>query len=438
MSIVNRVAPASRGIAFALVLSVLLSTSRLARSELTDPTALSLSEVVDLAITAQPALDALSAQQRATHESAIAAQQLPDPKLTFGLADLPIDSRAAFSLTRDSDTQVQIGVSQDFPRAKKRRLRGQLVDREGSRLSAEYSLTARRIRRDAALAWVDVWLYSRALELTRRTLHEAMTQLQAAEISLKTGGLTQAEYLTARLEVGRLRDAVRGDKQDIAHARNILSRWIGAAASRPVQPEPAAMLPLPPLDTVLERIANHPQLIAAQVQVAAAQTSAELAQAAYQPDWSVALGYRHRPAFSEEVMLEVSVDLPFFTENRQDRYFAAALAQKDAAASAVANTSRRLMAEARLNHHDFARLVVRLRDYERNLLLQSAARLEAALAGWRAGRDRLREVLEARRAMLELQQARLSLQGDLSRHFIQLAYLGAYETALSTEELSHE
>ena len=50
------------------------------------------------------------------------------------------------------------------------------------------------------------------------------------------------------------------------------------------------------------------------------------------------------------------------------------------------------------------------------------------LAGWRSGRNALREVLDARRAALEIQMARLDLQHDLARHFVQLTYLGAVET----------
>ncbi|MGH7864565.1 MAG: TolC family protein [Candidatus Binataceae bacterium] len=402
------------------------------------PPSLTLTEAAELAVTGQPMLDSLDARGRAAHESAIAARQLPDPKLNLGIADLPIDTRDAFSFTRDSDTQIQVGVSQDFPRAAKRRLRGELVEREASRLGAEHHLAERTIRRDAALAWVDLWRYERALGLTRNSLREVVTQLKVAEIALKTGGATQAEYLSARLEVNQLRDAVRGAKQSVAHAQNALSRWIGEAAFRPVSPDLTAMPPLPPLETVLDRVRSHPHLAGFEVQVAQAQTSAELAEAAYQADWGVALGYSHRPAFSEMVMLEVSVDLPFFTRNRQDRNFAAALAQKAAAESAVENANRQLLSEARLNHHDFARLGSRLRDYEINILPQGAARIEATLAGWRAGRDRLREVLEARRTALELRMAHLDLQTDLSKHFVQLSYLGAFDSESSMAEESHE
>lgn len=262
--------------------------------------------------------------------------------------------------------------------------------------------------------------------------------MQAVEIALRTGSATQAEFLAARLEVGRLQDAVSGAEQSIEHARSGLSRWIGQSAFRPVCPDLPKTPELPSLDVLLERVRTHPHLAGFTAQVAAAQTNAQLAQAGYAPDWRVELGYANRPAFSDMVTLQVGIDLPVFTHNRQDRTLNAALAQQEAAESAVEDASRQLSAEARLNHHDWQRLTTRLQDYDSNLLPQSASRIEAALAGWRSGRGMLRDVLEARRAALELQMARLDLQHDIAKHTVQLTYLGAFETASNAGENRHE
>lgn len=400
--------------------------------------ALGLEEAARLAVISQPLLSGIEAQVRAATEAAVAARQLPDPQLVTGVQDLPIDTRDAFSLRRDSDTQIQVGLMQEFPRAEKRRLRGELSEREASRLNAEHHLAYRSIRRDAALAWIEVWRYDQALRLARASLGEAETQMQAVEIALKTSTASQAEFLAARQEVDRLKDSVAGAEQSIAHSRNGLSRWIGDAAYRPVYSALPQAPVLPSLEVVMDRVSRHPHLAGAAAQVAAAQTGAELAQAAYSPDWRVELGYGSRPAYSEMVTLQVGVDLPVFTRNRQDRSFAAALAQKEAAESTVEDASRQLYAEARLNYQDWARLTTRLKDYDNTLLPQSQNRITAALLGWRSNRGMLRDVLDARRAALELQMARLELQSDLAKHQVQLSYLGAFDEAVDTAESSHE
>lgn len=148
--------------------------------------------------------------------------------------------------------------------------------------------------------------------------------MQIVEIALRTGGATQAEFLTARQEADRLKDAVAAAEQSIAHARNGLSRWIGDEAFRPVTADLPVLPALPPLEVVLERVRQHPHLAGAAAQVAMAQTNADLAAAAYKPDWRVEVGYGYRPEFSEMAMLQVGIDLPVFTRNRQDRAVAAA------------------------------------------------------------------------------------------------------------------
>jgi cobalt-zinc-cadmium efflux system outer membrane protein len=70
---------------------------------------------------------------------------LPDPQLITAIQDLPVNTDDAYSFRRDSDTQILAGVMQEFPRAGKRRLR------------AEQRLMPRSVRRDASLAWLELW-----------------------------------------------------------------------------------------------------------------------------------------------------------------------------------------------------------------------------------------------------------------------------------------
>ncbi|MEQ1439765.1 TolC family protein [Fontimonas sp. SYSU GA230001] len=428
-------AQARRTIAVLAILPA-LATAPPTRADDASGIALGLDEAVRLAVTAQPVLDELDAQRRAARESAVSAAQLPDPQLNLAIADLPIDTVDAYSFTGEADTQVQIGLAQEFPRARKRRLRGETLQREARLLDAARELALRSIHRDAALAWIELWRYDRELQLTQASLREATSQMQVAEIALRTASITQAEFLTARQDVHRLADAVRRTEQRIAQARNTLSRWIGDAALRPVCPDLPALPAPPPLEAVLARLDQHPQLIGATARVAAARTGTRLAQSSYAPDWRIELAYSHRTARADTVLLQTGVDLPLFTRDRQDRDVATALAREAAAQSAVDDSRRQLRSEARLNHHDYERLIERLRDYDTYLLPDSGARIDATLAGWRAGRSLFRDLLDARRAHLEVQTDRLDLQHELANRYVQLVYLGAF--GLAEGEVGHD
>ncbi|HEY1077176.1 MAG TPA: TolC family protein [Fontimonas sp.] len=431
----SRRAPAwrSRAVAVGLIWAVAASAS--ADDRPAPP--LSLSEAERLAVADQPLLRSLAADALAVRESAVAAGQLPDPQLFAAVASLPANGDDAYSLSRDADAQLQVGIAQEFPRARKRRLREALLQREGERLDAEHHLALRSVRRDAALGWIDLWHDEQRLRLTRETLQEAEVQLETVEIALRSGAATQAEFLAARQEADRLRDEVAGLDQSIAGGRHMLSRWIGEAAFRPLGGE-LPLMPLPALPTVLERVQHHPHLADAAARIAAAQTQAQLAQAGYRPDWRMEIGYGYRPEFAEMVTLKVGIDLPVFTRNRQDRELAAALARQHASEASLEDAQRHLMAEARQLYSDGQQLNLRLQEYDAVLLPQSEHRIAAALAGWRAGRDGLRDVLEARRSALALRIARLALQRDLATRLVRLGYLGAFDLEADTVENGHE
>jgi len=390
---------------------------------------LTMQDAAQQAVQHQPLLDELDARARAERESAIAARQLPDPSLIAGVSNLPVDTADAYSLRRDSDTQLQIGLNQELTRGRKRALRGDVGDARAAGYAIERRATERSVRRDAALAWLALWRNLRIVELAQANLIQAQTQAAAVQIALESNRATQAELLAARIEAGRMHDAVAAAEQSVDHARFLLSRWIGDLAFGPISEVlPAAVEP-PSMEQTVSRIQSHPLLTERRNQLDTAQRQAELARASYAPDWRVQVGYAHRPDFSEMAMLQFGVDLPVFTHQRQDRTLAAAQAQAEAAEHAIDDSRRQLEAEARLNHHDWLRLQQRLRDYDDTLLPQAQQRIDAALAAWSAGQSALTTLLEARRAALELQMTRLDLQYDFSQHAIQLQYLGAYDSA---------
>jgi len=426
-----------RTLACLMLFSAIASVARGADNSFAAST-LALDEALSLAVLAQPQIDGFEAQIRAAQAAGIAAQQLPDPQLKLGLADWPVTTRDAGSFTRDTDTQLQVGISQEFPRAEKRRLRGELLARESDRLRAEEHLTTRRIRRDTALAWLEVWRYERARALARDSVSASTAQSAATEIELRNGSATQTDFLRSRQEIGQLRDREQAAAQQAARARAGLARWIGDAAFRSLPTNPPAVPDLPPLAVVIARATAHPHLAGAAAKVAFANTEAALAQAAYQPDWRVELSYGARPDYSDMVGVQVGIDLPVFPGARQNQSLLAAISERAAAESAHEDATRGLMAEVRARYEDEKYLLQRLAAYDPSLIPDGRARIAAALAGLRAGRNQFRDVLEARRAALETQLSRLDLLTDGLKASVELAYFGAYQPIQNQQATADE
>lgn len=384
---------------------------------------LALPDAQALAVQQQPLLEAQAAAVKAAHDSAVVAAQLPDPKLTGGITDWPIDGRDRYSLRRDDFTMVNVGIEQEFPRAEKRRLRGARGEHEAE--LAEQTLTASRlsVQRDAAQAWLDVWRPERALELTRASLREAELQVHATEIAYTASRATQADVLTARVALGLLRDEVASLEDESQIARSKLSRWIGIdAAQRPLSsdlPQWGTPVPLPEM---LARLRNHPHLNTETKRVAIAEDEVALARQAYKPDWSAGLSYGYRPDFSDYVSLNFSVDLPLFAGSRQDRNLSAKLAEQSQAEQSREDMFRQEEADLRLNWLGWQRLQARIKQFDIDILPQSQQRIDAALAAWQAGQGTLAAVLDARRMALDNRMKRLQLTMDAARYRVALQY----------------
>lgn len=385
-----------------------------------DPVTLTLGAAAQLAVADQPRIQAALASVQAARESAVAAGQLPDPSLSAGITDLTITGPDRFTRS-ESDTQLMLGVKQTFPGGAKRDLRARRGVYEADRLAAEADEQVRMVRREASMAWLEVWRALQAQRLTGESIKEAERQAQVSEIAYRAGRASQADLLSTRLTLELLNDQLAGLKQQEWHARNQLARWIGAAAERPLADELPAWA-APELSKLVEHLEHHPHLVAEARAIAVARSELDLAKADYRPDWSVQAGYGYRPEFEDYASLQFEVALPIFTRNRQDRGVEARTAEVSAAEQKLADALRESTAAVRLNAIDWARLTERIARYDSVILPQAGQRLETAMSAYATGSAPLLPALDARRSLLEIRMQRLDLVMDAARHQIELDY----------------
>ena len=423
------------------------ATAEVARAELWDAGALhaptnfagaplTLDEAGRLALTEQPVLRGRAAAIAALDEQAVAAAQLPDPTLSTGLRDVPVNSRSAFSLRKDDFTEFTVGLTQDIPRAVKRRLRGA---REQLQAAAQrYGLDDERraVQRDAALAWLDAYAAEQGLLLTHALATESALQVQSLAKDYSTGGAAQAEWLTAKVAAGLANDTEHDWLHHAQRARAGLERWIGAQdARRPLAALPralvlpggsVALITLPELIALVDR---HPVVRSVEKQTDVAMTDVALARQNYKPDLTIEGYFAYRQDFADFVGVQVSVDLPLFTRNRQDRALAAALHLADASQDQRNDLLRRLHAEVAQYYLDWRHYAVRAADFDTTILPTAQRRIDAATRSYAAGRGSFDALLSARRGVLDAQLQRLALAVESARAQVRLQYLVGQETA---------
>jgi outer membrane protein TolC len=386
---------------------------------------LDLSGAERMAFERQPQIESQEARVRAARERAVSAGQLPDPQLTGGVTNLPANGDDRFSLSRDFMTMTGVGLAQEFPRAQKRRLRSATESLAADEMQARLVALERAIRRDTALAYLDLWLPEQSAVLVERMIAEARQERGAAEIAFRAGRAPQSDLLAAEVELELLEDRRRRLAQDAAQARERLARWTGEPVngaldvSVPGLPEP------PELAELLSALERHPEIEAAQLDIAAGENRVALARAEYRPDWRVELGYAWRPDFSEMATLQFGIDLPVFTGQRQDRDVAAAGEELAAATAMHDDHVRQLRADAAAAWRSWSDARQRLARYDAAILPAASARAEAALAAYRAGSTELAAVLDARKSALDVNLMRLELQVEILRRLAELRYLNS-------------
>jgi outer membrane protein, heavy metal efflux system len=386
---------------------------------------LTMEEVARLAAVDQPLLTERQEKIHAEEQQAVAAAQLPDPKLSGGLKELPIDTSEAFSTSRDNFTEFTIGLSQDFTRSDKRRLNGVRKQLDADADMAALANDQRMVSRDASLAWLDLYEADQALKLTRRLSDEAALQVQALEKDYSNGNARQADWMAARVEAGLADDKAHDWLHHALRARVGLSRWIGDEAQRPIAESltmPAVLGTLPSLISLSD---HHPVIGTLDKQIEASATDVALARQSYKPDFSVEVYYAYRKEFSDFVGIQFTVGLPYFTKDRQDRGLAAALAQSRASEERKRDLLRELHAQVSQDYLDRRHFEERLADFDASIIPVATARVEAARMAYQAGRGSFDAVLLARRSLLDVQLQRLALAVESARAQVRLDYWSA-------------
>ncbi len=385
---------------------------------------LSLAEAQRIAVGRSLQLAAQDASITASREMAIAAGQLPDAVLKFGIDNLPVDGADQFSVTRDFMTMRRIGVMQEFTRGEKRQFRAERFEREAERAFAEKTATLAGIQRDTALAWLDRYYAEAMAAVAAGQIKESRLEIEAADGAYRGGRGSQADVFAARSALVMLEDRASEFDRRIRIAITALARWVGNGADAPLAGQPTLDVIRIDPQSLETQLVHHPQIsvLAKQEQIAAAE--ANLARANRRADWSLEAGYSQRgPAFSNMVSIGISIPLQWDQKNRQDRELAAKLAMVEQTKAQREDALRAHVAEVRAMIYEWENSRERRVRYQRELGPLARERTQATLAAYRGGKANLTDVLAARRSELEVSLQALQLEMDTARWWAQLNFL---------------
>lgn len=407
-----------------LAMAVLIASSVQAQQNIP----LTLAEAEDIALADEPGRAALLAQASAVDAEVVAARQLPDPTLRVGLVNFPI-SDGGFST--EAMTQAQLGIRQAFPRGKSRAISAARLQSVAAEIGESAEARSRDVLTETRIAWLETYYWQTAQQTVAESRPFFADLAEVTRSMYAVGRKTQHDVLRAELELSRLDDRLIEAGRAKAEAQAELSRWLGVDAYRPIAMKLPAWPPPPILAHLQRNLENHPHLGAADAGISASQSGVELAQESYKAGWALDLAYGFREGFlptgeprSDFVSLSVSMDLPFFRKNRQDRKLASALSERRAARQSRKEIHARLSSQLELQYARWGDLTRRLTLYEDRILGQSASQAQAALLAYQSDAGDFSDVMRGYIDELNTRLDFIRLQVERAQSYAALANLG--------------
>ena len=372
--------------------------------------ALSFDEAQTLAQQQAPSLHAEAAKLQAARSDAVPAGELPDPKLLLGVQSVPIEGNDRWSLDRDGMTMSMVGLMQDVPNREKRRARVEVANAAIQRAAAERVVEALNVRQATAQAWIASHTIERKLATFDALYAENRLLSETVRARIAGGRGQAADSVLPRQEAALLDERADELQRQRRQARAALARWIGEAASEPLE----GSVPHWPLDApALQReLHRHPQLQAYTPMTQQAQARIREATAEKKPDWSWEVDYLRRgQEFGDMVNLQVSFDLPLFTSTRQNPRIAARHAELNQLEAEREALERQFAEQLDNELAELDRLQRALTRTREVLLPLALERSELSLPDYRAGRGELEALLTARRELIETRLKEIDLDG---------------------------
>lgn len=388
---------------------------------------LTLAEAERLALDADFIIKQYNTRADSLNEIAIAEEQLPDPKAKFGVMNIPVDS---FSRTQEPMTQLQFGVQQAFPRGDTlhyKRLRTEdMADVDKAKALEQEKKVLRSLRNSYLNLFLNV--KTELILEQNRTLFTQLLDITQRQYAV--GRDNQHDVLRAQLELALVDDRIA----EIVGAKEIalaeLSKWIGNdSAQRPLPESFPELSSFVSEEEIVSNLNFHPMIQMEDAVVNAKEKNIKIAEEQYKPGWMLDLTYGQRSGNNLDgssrddfASAMVMVDLPLFTDKRQDKRLSASKLEHQASQFARTDRLLELKRQVEKEHANWIRLGKRFELYETRALVDAEQNSESTLKAYQNDLTDFTTLMRARLTELNTQLDMLKIRVDRAKSQANLLY----------------
>ena len=375
--------------------------------------ATTLAEALSAAENYSAELSANDHQVNALKNMADSAMQLPDPKLKFGIENVPLGGNNAGRLTREGMTMQRVGVMQDYVSSTKRERKADSITAEARQTAANADVIRARLQRETAQAWLA--LAQKSLRSVQTLISETSRQIDVQKAGVSSASASPSSVLDVQLALNAMKNEQDNARRDVQIAQARLLQLTGKEIRDISGPLPRIeRLPADEAD-LMAGIKLHPEVI---------QAKSGQSEVAAIPDVGVEVYYARRgDDYDDMVGVMFTVDMPIFQGKRQDKDHAADVSRTYEANDRLTLLMREHQAQQYqlISQYNAAKAIYDRQQSEVLPLLRKKVSL--VNAQYRGGSSALPELLAARRDLLSGEIASNNAEKALADAWAAIRYL---------------
>ena len=363
---------------------------------------LTLEQAEQMALMDEPGIVSQQWQMQSLSAQSIADGQLMDPKLQVGLVNMPTDT---FDFDQENMTQFKVGIVQQFPSGDSLNIKQQKTQKQSELLLSKISDRKLSIIKQVRLTYFEIYYWEKAKKTIKQNKRFFSQLVEIVQSMFSVGRNNQHDLIRAQLELSRLDDRLVKITQKINIQRSKLSRWIGAKNSAQNLSTELPVLTIPVLsedfETLSELFYSHPKILEIDKKLEISRKDIELVKESYKPGWALNVGYGYRDNMpnggsrADFLSAGVSIDLPLFTANRQDKKLLAKEHSYQSLKDTRVEMLRQLVANLQQEAANEEQLQNRHQLYNNILLPQSKQQTQASLLAYQSDRGDFADVMRA-------------------------------------------
>lgn len=391
---------------------------------------MSLQEAEHLALQRDTVTRSLEQKAIAFDEQATATQAWPDPRISFGAQAVPTDT---FDLEQEPMTQLVIGYQQMLPRGDSLDYASESQQAMSRQQRAMLKRREREVLLQVRKAWYDMVLQSEAIRIIQANRQLFIRMLDISQSYYASGRQQQQDVVQAELEISLVDDRLEQAYSDLSVARAGLAKWIGEENLKDdmsFRKSEVGIKPLPDWAAISSSLESNPELLVVNENIVSQQKQLDMANEQYSPQWGFNINYGKRAGENMDgsdradfLSAMVTVDLPVFTGNKQDREVSAARSRLQATRYEQVDIKRMLLQRMQQVNARLQKLHDRYQLYQDRVLPQAQQNARVALRGYQSGVVNFFTLTRARVTELNTRLSELRIRIDYNKAYAELQYL---------------